>query len=46
VVIDETIARPRPNPSLAATLVIGACAGFYPAWRAARMPPTGALAAP
>lgn len=29
-----------------ATLVIGACAGVYPAWRAARMSPTEALAAP
>jgi len=26
-----------------ATLVIGACAGIYPARRAARMPPTEAL---
>ncbi|MFC4588712.1 ABC transporter permease [Sphaerisporangium corydalis] len=31
---------------LAATLVIGGLAGFYPAVRAARMPPTEALAAP
>jgi putative ABC transport system permease protein len=31
---------------LLATLVIGACAGIYPAWRAARMPPTDALTAP
>jgi len=29
-----------------ATLVVGACAGIYPAWRAARMPPTDALMAP
>jgi putative ABC transport system permease protein len=29
-----------------ATLVIGACAGMYPAWRAARLAPTEALAAP
>jgi putative ABC transport system permease protein len=29
-----------------ATLVIGACAGIYPAWRAARLPPTDALTAP
>jgi putative ABC transport system permease protein len=29
-----------------ATLVIGACAGSYPAWRAARMSPTEALATP
>jgi putative ABC transport system permease protein len=29
-----------------ATLVIGACAGIYPAWRAARMPPSDALTAP
>jgi putative ABC transport system permease protein len=29
-----------------ATLVIGACAGGYPAWRAARLAPTEALAAP
>jgi putative ABC transport system permease protein len=31
---------------LLATLVIGACAGIYPAWRAARMPPTDALTTP
>ena len=31
---------------LLATLVIGAGAGIYPAWRAARMPPTDALTAP
>jgi putative ABC transport system permease protein len=31
---------------LLATLVIGACAGLYPAWRAARMPPTDALITP
>jgi putative ABC transport system permease protein len=31
---------------LAATLVIGAAAGLYPAWRAARLAPTEALAAP
>ncbi|MEV7286202.1 ABC transporter permease [Streptomyces sp. NPDC093252] len=31
---------------LGATLVIGALAGFYPAMRAARLPPTEALAAP
>jgi putative ABC transport system permease protein len=31
---------------LLATLVIGACAGIYPARRAARMPPTDALTAP
>jgi putative ABC transport system permease protein len=30
---------------LLATLVIGACAGLYPAWRAARLAPTDALAA-
>jgi putative ABC transport system permease protein len=29
-----------------ATLLIGACAGSYPAWRAARMSPTEALATP
>jgi putative ABC transport system permease protein len=29
-----------------ATLVIGACAGMYPAWRAARLSPTEALGAP
>jgi putative ABC transport system permease protein len=29
-----------------ATLVIGACAGLYPAWRAARLSPTDALSAP
>jgi putative ABC transport system permease protein len=29
-----------------ATLVIGTLAGGYPAWRAARLPPTEALAAP
>jgi len=29
-----------------ATLVIGATAGLYPAWRAARMPPTDALTTP
>lgn len=31
---------------LGATLVIGAVAGFYPAWRASRLSPTEALAAP
>jgi putative ABC transport system permease protein len=31
---------------LLATLIIGGCAGIYPAWRAARMPPTDALTAP
>jgi putative ABC transport system permease protein len=31
---------------LLATLVIGACAGMYPAWRAARLSPTEALATP
>jgi putative ABC transport system permease protein len=31
---------------VAATLVIGAAAGLYPAWRAARLAPTEALAAP
>jgi putative ABC transport system permease protein len=31
---------------LLATLVIGATAGIYPAWRAARMPPTDALTTP
>lgn len=29
-----------------ATLLIGACAGLYPAWRAARLSPTEALTAP
>jgi putative ABC transport system permease protein len=29
-----------------ATLVIGACAGMYPAWRAARLAPTDALTTP
>jgi putative ABC transport system permease protein len=29
-----------------ATLLIGACAGLYPAWRAARLSPTEALATP
>jgi putative ABC transport system permease protein len=29
-----------------ATLVIGGCAGIYPAWRASCLPPTEALAAP
>jgi putative ABC transport system permease protein len=29
-----------------ATLVVGACAGLYPAWRAARLSPTEALTAP
>ncbi|WP_433324123.1 ABC transporter permease [Spirillospora sp. CA-294931] len=32
--------------ALASTLVIGALAGFYPALRAARLPPTEALSAP
>ena len=31
---------------LLATLAIGACACLYPAWRAARMPPTDALTTP
>jgi putative ABC transport system permease protein len=31
---------------LLATLIIGATAGLYPAWRAARLPPTAALTAP
>jgi putative ABC transport system permease protein len=31
---------------LLATLLIGATAGLYPAWRAARMPPTDALTTP
>jgi putative ABC transport system permease protein len=31
---------------IAATLIIGTCAGIYPAWRAARMSPTEALATP
>jgi putative ABC transport system permease protein len=31
---------------LLATLIIGACAGLYPAWRAARLPPTDALTTP
>jgi putative ABC transport system permease protein len=29
-----------------ATVVVGACAGMYPAWRAARLSPTEALATP
>jgi putative ABC transport system permease protein len=32
--------------ALLATLIIGACAGIYPAWRAARLPPTDALTMP
>jgi putative ABC transport system permease protein len=31
---------------IAATLIIGTCAGLYPAWRAARLSPTEALASP
>jgi ABC-type branched-subunit amino acid transport system ATPase component len=31
---------------LLATLIIGATAGIYPAWRAARLPPTDALTTP
>lgn len=31
---------------LGATLLVGACAGVYPAWRAARLSPTEALTAP
>jgi putative ABC transport system permease protein len=31
---------------LLATLIIGGCAGIYPAWRAARLAPTAALTAP
>lgn len=31
---------------MAATLLIGGCAGVYPAWRAARLSPTEALTAP
>lgn len=31
---------------MAATLIIGGCAGVYPAWRAARLSPTEALTAP
>jgi putative ABC transport system permease protein len=31
---------------VAATLAIGACAGVYPAWRAARLSPTDALTTP
>jgi putative ABC transport system permease protein len=31
---------------VAATLIIGGCAGVYPAWRAARLSPTEALTAP
>jgi putative ABC transport system permease protein len=32
--------------SVVATLAIGACAGVYPAWRAARLSPTDALTTP
>jgi hypothetical protein len=32
--------------AVVATLVIGGCAGIYPAWRAARLSPTEALATP
>jgi putative ABC transport system permease protein len=31
---------------MAATLIIGGCAGVYPAWRAARLSPTAALTGP
>ena len=43
---DTTLTAPLLGLGAVALLVGGACAGFYPAWRAACMPPTDTLAAP